>query len=225
MRLVRNPRARRLTLRVDRLAGEVRVTLPLRLAAHEAAHFVRVKQQWIADRLSETHVRQPVRTDSILPYRGGKLRIDWHRDHPRAPRLEQDDDARAHLLILGGPESAAARRVQSWLKTRCAEHSRQDLAFYCEQAGQPTPDLTTTTAQKRWGSCSEKGVIRINWRLVLAPDWVRRSVVAHEVAHLAEMNHGPRFYALLDRIYEGERREADAWLKQNGPGLYAWDFG
>jgi predicted metal-dependent hydrolase len=77
-----------------------------------------------------------------------------------------------------------------------------------------------SNAQRRWGSCSAKGAIRINWRLIMAPDAVRRSVVAHEVAHLLHFNHSAQFHAALARLFEGDIAVANAWLKREGRGLY-----
>jgi predicted metal-dependent hydrolase len=96
-----------------------------------------------------------------------------------------------------------------------------DLTDYCERSGVARPTLRLSRAQRRWGSCSGKGCIRVNWRLVQAPDAVRRSVVAHEVAHLVHFDHSPAFRALLSGIYEGDIREADAWLRREGRSLYA----
>ncbi|MFX8347067.1 M48 family metallopeptidase, partial [Acinetobacter baumannii] len=76
-------------------------------------------------------------------------------------------------------------------------------------------------AQRRWGSCSARGAVRLNWRLVMAPDWVRRSVVAHEVAHLIHFDHSPRFHALLGQLFEGDIAAANHWLKRHGRSLYA----
>ncbi|MEC7398577.1 MAG: M48 family metallopeptidase, partial [Pseudomonadota bacterium] len=90
--------------------------------------------------------------------------------------------------------------------------------------GIAAPPLRLSRAQRRWGSCSSSGTVRINWRLVQAPDAVRRSVVAHEVAHLVHFDHSPAFHALLAELYEGDQHEADAWLKTKGRTLYA-DFG
>jgi predicted metal-dependent hydrolase len=81
--------------------------------------------------------------------------------------------------------------------------------------------VALSRAQRRWGSCSDRARIRINWRLVQAPDFVRRSVVAHEVAHLVHFDHSPAFHALLGDIYEGEIGVADRWLKERGRSLYA----
>jgi predicted metal-dependent hydrolase len=88
------------------------------------------------------------------------------------------------------------------------------------RAGQPAPLLRLSRAGRRWGSCSGAGCIRINWRLVQAPDTVRRSVVAHEVAHLIHFDHSPAFRALLADLFEGDVAEADAWLRRKGRTLY-----
>jgi hypothetical protein len=96
----------------------------------------------------------------------------------------------------------------------------EDLAFYCERAAQPLAKLLLSSAQRRWGSCARGGTIRMNWRLVMAPAEVRRSVVAHEVTHLVHFDHSPAFHALLDELYEGDMRAANRWLKRHGRGLY-----
>jgi predicted metal-dependent hydrolase len=95
-----------------------------------------------------------------------------------------------------------------------------DMHDYCAAAGLAPVPVSLSRAQRRWGSCSDRHRIRINWRLVQAPDFVRRSVVAHEVAHLVHFDHSPAFHALLARIFEGEIQAADRWLKEHGRGLY-----
>ena len=79
----------------------------------------------------------------------------------------------------------------------------------------------STGARRRWGSCSSNGTIRFNWRLVQAPDAVRRSVVAHETAHRVHFDHSPRFHALLGELFEGDLVQAEGWLKAHGPQLFA----
>jgi predicted metal-dependent hydrolase len=95
------------------------------------------------------------------------------------------------------------------------------LAHHCARAGRPAPVLRLSRAARRWGSCSGKGCIRINWRLIQAPDAVRRSVVAHEVAHLVHFDHSPAFRALLGELFEGDLNGADDWLRREGRRLYA----
>ena len=72
----------------------------------------------------------------------------------------------------------------------------------------------------RWGSCSAAGAIRYSWRLILAPEFVRRATVAHEVAHLVHLNHGPDFHALVERLLGADPRPARAWLKREGAALH-----
>jgi predicted metal-dependent hydrolase len=97
----------------------------------------------------------------------------------------------------------------------------EDLAEYCTRASRPLAPLSLSRAQRRWGSCSGKGDIRLNWRLVQAPDFVRRSVVAHEVAHLHHFNHSPAFHAVLRDIYDDDLDAANRWLRRHGRSLYA----
>ena len=82
------------------------------------------------------------------------------------------------------------------------------------------PALALSSANRRWGSCAADGSIRINWRLIMAPDSVRRSVVAHEVAHLVHFDHSPAFHAFLAKIFEGSVPSANRWLKEKGRSLY-----
>ncbi len=111
-------------------------------------------------------------------------------------------------------------RLKKWLRTGAQPLMAADLVHYCSVAAVDAPPIRLSRAQRRWGSCSSSGTVRINWRLIMAPSAGRRSVVAHEVAHLTHMNHSPAFYGELDRIFEGDRKAADRWLKDHGMGLH-----
>lgn len=124
-------------------------------------------------------------------------------------------------LVIGGPEENLSPRLQRWLEREALQLLESDLQDYCAAAGVPAPAIRLSRAQRRWGSCSSSGTVRVNWRLVQAPHFVRRSVVAHEVAHLLHFDHGPAFHAALDRIYDGDLAAANAWLKREGRTLYA----
>ena len=113
--------------------------------------------------------------------------------------------------------------IPGW--TEALQLMGDDIAHYCERAGLVFPTLRLSRAQRRWGSCSgprDRGrCIRVNWRLVQAPDLVRHSVVAHEVAHLVHFDHSPAFRALLGELFEADLAAADDWLRREGRGLYA----
>ena len=213
--LRRNPRARRLTLRLAPDGSEVRLTLPRWCPEAEALAFAHARTGWLAEQLDRVPERRAPAPGATLLYRGHELAIEWSEDAARTPRLVEN------RIVLGGPPERVARRLQLWLEREAQRLLTADLADYAERADIPPPQLRLTRAQRRWGSCSTSGTIRINWRLVQAPDHVRRSVVAHEVAHCRHFDHSPAFHAELARLFEGDVAEADAWIKAHGRSLYA----
>ena len=150
-----------------------------------------------------------------LPAWAERLRLAWDTRAARRPAVE------GGVLRIGGPQAGLETRLKRWLEAEALRLAEADMRDYCAAAGLDPVPIGLTRAQRRWGSCSDKSRIRINWRLVQAPDRVRRSVVAHEVAHLVHFDHSPAFHALLARIFEGEIADADRWLKDHGRGLYA----
>ena len=211
----RHPTARRMVLRLAADGSEVRVTLPRWGQTAQAIAFARLQTGWLAEQLARKPRPQPPGNGAILHYRGQPLRVLWDGKAPRRPV------ARDAVLHIGGPEQALARRLQNWLQAEALHLLTQDLAHYCNRAEVSAPPLRLSHARQRWGSCSSNGTIRINWRLVQAPDAVRRSVVAHEVAHLLHFDHSPAFHETLARLFEDNLSEANLWLKREGPGLYA----
>jgi predicted metal-dependent hydrolase len=207
--------ARRLTLRLGPQGREVRVTLPQWVPTAEAVDFARERADWLARQLADLPEERLPELGAALPYRGGELAILHELRLPRTPQISDDGAIR-----LGGPAETVTPRLHRWLLREAQRLIAGDLAFYCARADRPAPRLALANARKRWGSCAANGSIRINWRLVMAPDFVRRSVVAHEVAHLVHFDHSPRFHALLAEIYEGDMAAANRWLKEHGRSLY-----
>jgi predicted metal-dependent hydrolase len=216
--LNRHPRAKRLTLRLAPDGSAVRITLPRWCRSADAVAFAKVRREWLEAQLAKVpQAADPIARGTIR-YRGEELAIRWAEDAPRKPALEE------HAIRLGGPGGTLGPRLNRWLETEAVRLMRADLDHYCTRARLEAPDLRLTRAQRRWGSCSSKGVVRVNWRLVQAPDAIRRSVVAHETAHLVHFDHSPSFHRLLREIYEDDLTAADGWLRTHGRGLYA-DFG
>lgn len=211
----RHRRARRMTLRLAPDGSEVRLTIPDWGRTADALDFADRRRDWLEAQLARLPAAAPPLPGGSISYRGSKHAVDWTPAAPRKPVIE------GATIRLGGPEAGLARRLQRWLESEALALMESDLADYCAAVGRDPPPLRLSRAQRRWGSCAGDGTIRINWRLVQAPDHVRRSVVAHEVAHLVHFDHGPAFHALLDSLYEAEIAAANAWLKRNGRDLYA----
>jgi predicted metal-dependent hydrolase len=207
--------ARRLTLRLAPDGSEVRITLPAWAESNEAIAFAHARSSWLEGQLARLPQRAVPEPGGEIRYRGEMLRLEWQARAPRSPVIE------GATLQVGGPQAGLEGRLRRWLEAEALRHCEGDMHDYCHAAGLDPVPVGLTRAQRRWGSCSDKRRIRINWRLIQAPDFVRRSVVAHEVAHLVHFDHSPAFHGLLERIYEHDITAADRWLKDHGRGLYA----
>lgn len=218
--LRRHPTARRLTLRLAPDGSEVRITLPQWARSAEAIAFAHARRDWLAAQHAKVPQREAPGPGGSLLYRGESIAIAWEEKAPRRPALTGD------TVRLGGPQSGLDKRLLRWLEREALGLFEADMQHYTQAAALAPVPVGLSRAQRRWGSCSDGGQtgtrrIRLNWRLVQAPDYVRRSVVAHEVAHLVHFDHSPAFHALLGDIYEGEIGKADRWLKDKGRSLYA----
>lgn len=213
--ILRHARARRMTLRLAPDGSEVRVTLPQWGRTADAIAFARSRADWLTEQLARIPSAQPPVPGGALAYRGECLRIMWLPSLSRTPRIAGTE------LHVGGPHDGLGPRLRRWMERQALDLMQQDLEFYCHRADIAAPGLRLSRERRRWGSCAGDGTIRLNWRLVQAPDAIRRSVVAHEVAHLIHFDHSPAFHALLGAIFDDDIRAANAWLKQHGPSLYS----
>lgn len=210
----RLPRARRLTLRLAPDGSEVRVSAPRTARSAEVLAFAHAHVAWLEGQLAKVPQRLTIGPGSAVAYRGELLTVTHE---PKAPRRPVMADL---TLRLGGTAESIGPRLRRWLEGEARRLMSEDLAHYCTRAGVAQPPLSLSNARRRWGSCSARGAIRMNWRLVMAPDAVRRSVVAHEVTHLVHFDHGEAFHALLGDLFEGDLAAANRWLKREGQGLY-----
>lgn len=210
--LRRSARAKRLSLRLDP-AGAVVLVLPLGMPVRDAERFARQQSDWLSARLCAAPPRLALVPGAAVPLLGVPHLI---RHDPAAPRKVS---AEAGEIRLGGPVEMVPRRVGDFLRAEAALLLTHRARALADRLGRTVGRVTVRDTRSRWGSCSAAGALSFSWRLVLAPDWVLTYVVAHEVAHLAEMNHGPAFWAVVERL-NGDPRPARAWLKRHGPGLH-----
>ena len=213
VRIKRTAQARRISMRADVVKREIRITMPTYAPTAAALEFVQAKREWIAARLHSAPPASPLTPLSEIAVEGEAHVIRWQGDWPRAVIREEGE------LRLGGPEAMVEARVLRWLKTHARNVFADDIAHYCARAGEVAPRLSLGDPRSRWGSCSSRGTISLSWRLIMAPIHVRRSVIAHEVAHIRHMDHSREFYAWFEKIFEGDRKAADRWLKMHGTGL------
>ena len=213
VRLAVNARARRIGLRID-AAGQVVATAPSTRALPQALAFARARSGWIAERLTARPQAVALEPGSTIPVRGRPVRLVAEPGR-RAARLEGE------TVVAGGEGDAFARRVLRLLRAEALADLRAATARHVAALGKPIPTVAVADARTRWGSCTPgRGTIRYSWRLILSPPPVLDYVAAHEVAHLAEANHSPAFWAVVARLY-GDPKPARTWLKAHGAALHA----
>ena len=213
--LRRSARARRLSLRVGRADGRVTLSLPARTPLREARAFAQAQAGWIARHVAAVPPRRAVRVGGTVPVGGRDLPVV--AGGGRAARLVDGavavpDDGRA------GP------RVRALLTALAREGLAEAVDRHALALGRRPGRIALRDARTRWGSCSSRGDLMFSWRLAMAPWDVLDYVAAHEVAHLAHMDHSARFWAQVGALMP-DYAERRAWLRAQGAGLHAVDFG
>ncbi len=216
VRLTRNARARRIILRVDGhgSGGDgVTVTLPRNAAQREGLKLVMDKADWVLERLAELTPRVTFADGAMVPLSG----VDHLIRHVPGVRGGVWRDG-AEIFVTGGLEHLA-RRLKDWFRAEARRHINPRVRDKAAALGRAAGRITIRDTKSRWGSCSHDGNLSFCWRLVMAPEGVLDYVVAHEVAHLAEPNHGTEFWRAVRGLTE-DVEGSQEWLRRNGEGLH-----
>ncbi len=211
--LRKSARARRISLRISQLDGRVTLTYPTGVAEAEALRFAQQKEGWIRGHLQDRPDPTVVQFGQSVPIEGVARRIVVTSG--RRVKLKDTE--------IAVPEGAEARRLARFLKELARDRLTGACDDYAAMLGRPYSSLTLRDTRSRWGSCSSSGGLMFSWRLIMTPPEVLHYVAAHEVAHLAEMNHSAAFWSQVERIY-GPYKEPRRWLRDNGIFLHQYRF-
>lgn len=218
MRVVPHAQARRYRLVFDAARAELRLTLPRRASTAKALRWANEQQDWLVQQVGKAAAAVAVGPGAHVPLFGIDRRIAWDPALPRAVRIADD------TLFLGGPAESVGRRIERWLKAQALDLMASESREVAARAGLSVGRVGVGDPRSRWGSCTATGDLRYSWRLVMAPDHVRRATVAHEVAHLRHMDHGRAFHALVDELHDGDVDAARGWLRREGRSLHRYRF-
>ena len=221
LRVVENARAKRLTLRIDAGGQALRVTVPPGLRPSEVDRFLDRHRDWLELKLARLPDRPQVRAGVKIPLRGTPHLI-VHRPGKRGTVAVACEDG-APALHVHGEEAHLPRRLADFLKREARRDIEPLVAKHTASVGRRAKAIRFKDTSSRWGSCTADGALSFSWRIMMAPPAVIDYLVAHEVAHLKEMNHGPDFWALCRGLCP-RTEEARAWLKRNGAALQAIAF-
>ncbi len=217
----RHPAARRLTLRVSRTRRAIIVTLPPQCDLDEADSFINRNLAWVRERLENLPRPVAFADGAFIPLRGTTHRLVFTGKRSGlgvVGRLMRPTFSELHVA---GDKEHAPRRLQKWLY----DEARRDLdiavARHARALKLRPKKIVVRDQASRWGSCSTTGALSFSWRLVMAPAHILDYVAAHEVAHLQEMNHGPKFWALVRLAYP-DLDQAKRWLQIYGMDLHRY---
>ncbi|WP_284422070.1 MULTISPECIES: SprT family zinc-dependent metalloprotease [unclassified Bradyrhizobium] len=220
IRLRRHRRARRYTLRIHPSDREAILTMPPRGTIIEAKDFAQRHGAWIAARLGRLPKAAPFMPGTIVPLRGVPHKI-VHRTGERGTVWTETRDSGEKILCVAGGIEHTERRVLDFLKREARRDLQKASDAYAEQLGVKVKRLSIRDQSSRWGSCTSAGSLSFSWRLILAPAFVLDYLAAHEVAHLIEMNHSPRFWKVCGKICSSVER-AKKWLDTCGNDLHRY---
>jgi predicted metal-dependent hydrolase len=198
--LKRSPKRRTIGLCIDHRG--LTVNAPQRAADSRLEQVLRERSGWLFDKLREWQERQPASFNcadgETLLFLGSELVLRLTEGGPRAqPRLLEDD-----TLVVKVPDTEDAAvvrcKLELWYRAEARRHFVQRLEHYAHRMGLAVRNVALSGARTRWGSCNSHGDIRLSWRLIQAPISQIDYVVVHELAHIRELNHSPRFWAIVE---------------------------
>ena len=209
----RSTRAKRILLQVGPIDGPVVLVLPLGGELDEALEFAKLNTAWIERRLKLVLSRVPFIDGAEVPFQDILLRIKRVDEAGGTVRRCADK------LLVPGHEDTVSDRVRRWYHDEAHREIVHRADMKAQQLGRQRGRITVRDQRTRWGSCSAVGNLNFSWRLIIAPEWVLDYVVAHEIAHLAEMNHEKRFWGHVRGLC-AEPEASRAWLRSHGSSLY-----
>lgn len=207
--------ARRFSLRVSRIDGRVTLSFPTRAGRASALAFAREKEGWLRATLAALPGAQVVAVGARLPVEGRALPL------VAAPlRLARAEGG----VLLVPPGRRTGPAAAAFLKALAHDRLGAAVARHAAALGRSPGQIALRDTRSRWGSCTAAGRLMFSWRLAMAPPEVLDYVAAHEVAHLAHMDHSPAYWAVVARLFP-DHAAARGWLRGNGGALQAWRFG
>jgi predicted metal-dependent hydrolase len=214
LKLVRDPRARVMRLSMNAAARHVRLTLPRWVSEQDGLRFVEERQALLHRWWREAPAPQPLAIGATVSFRGTARRI------VHDPALGRRVLVQEEALHVGGPAELVPARLLRWLKAQSRSLLTADAQAIIDRHGIGIKRIRIGDPRSRWGSCSSTGTLAFSWRLVMAPDGVRRYVVAHEAAHLRHMNHSDAFWREVSRL-GGDHAASRDWFRRHGAALHS----
>ena len=213
----RSERARQILLKIDPRRG-AQLIIPHGVTREEALIFAKEKGEWLLNHLANISTPIPFCDGAVVPILG-RPHIIRHSTstYPYHATVRYQSGE----LLTDCRQNNSSDRIKKWFRESAREALSIKTQSSARRIGAQVTRISIRDPRTRWGSCSDAGTLSFSWRLFMAPEWVLNYVVAHEVAHLIEMNHSRSFWRLVNDLV-GRIDEAKSWLRHSGPQLHRY---
>ena len=212
VKLRKSPLAKRVSIRIRQ--GNVTLVVPKRASMSRAVKFLNSKEEWVRTTLQKQPQKIALSIGSEIPVLGTLHKVEYAGMCGKSGVVDGK-------IIICGDEKLAAKKIKKvlseFVKAEITEAANQKSA----QINKKFSKISIRETSSRWGSCARSGNLSFSWRIVFAPREVMEYLVSHEVAHLAEMNHSKRFWAVVESLCP-RYKILRAWLAKNGSKLHLY---
>lgn len=209
---IRSSRSLRLRVLPD---GSVTLTCHPLTPSWTISNFIAEHEGWIKDKVTQVSAKRSALVDSpkTLLLRGKKYQFKLQVNSAAKPKIELKNN---EIIALTNSEDhvEARKLLEKWYNALAKKYFSERVLLLCDVINHDVMNVTIRSQRTRWGSCSSRKTISLNWRLILTPDWVSDYVIYHELAHLTHMNHSRKFWELV-ADYFPDYKNAEKWLTDN----------
>jgi len=214
-----NPRAKRLSLRIDIKSAAIRLTIPKGASQHAINRFLNTQKQWIIDRQKQLKPKQDIVTGTIIPFMGIDHHIHIESHTKRSTEITRSSDD--PTITIKTSRDDPTQNLKRWIIHQAQETITALAHTKAKSIDKSITQIDFRDTSSRWGSCSSDARLMFSWRVIMAPPYVLDYLVAHEVAHLKHMNHSKEFWDLCYQLGQAPDK-GRIWLKQYGNNLMQW---
>ncbi|MBL4603505.1 MAG: M48 family metallopeptidase [Emcibacteraceae bacterium] len=208
----RHKRAKRLKLRYDATHDQAIITMPPRSSEREATKFANKHISWLNKQRSMAPTRIYLLPGYTIPFKGINRLIIHTPDNNGRIKINDNE------IIVGGTLEGFSVRLENYLKKMARADIEPIANTMANRTAKTFKRIQIRDTKSRWGSCSSSGNLSFSWRLIMTPPEILEYVVAHEIAHLTEMNHSRAFWQVVDTIID-HATVSRKWIKNQGQHL------
>ena len=213
----RKKNIRRLSLRICRITGEISINAPFNFSIFKINNFFNKNHDWVRKQLKQCIFPITIKNGIFIPIEGVLRKIVLHKDLFNKTLLE------SKKLYISSSKENIGNEIRKFLIQYCQLIMMPIIEYNSNLMKKDVSKLNFKDTRSRWGSCSSKGNLMINWRLIMAPPSVYSYVIIHELAHLTYMDHGHHFWQLVKKYHPNYLND-QKWLKLNGKHIRRYFF-